>query len=62
MIKRAALDCRAGIVLYCFGHAKIDFCSAGTAGYERRMAMPDFNPFDMDLAGDVDGIDFPGFE
>ncbi|MCJ7618768.1 MAG: hypothetical protein MUP64_00945 [Anaerolineae bacterium] len=23
--------------------------------------MPDFNPFDMDLDGDVDGIDFLGF-
>jgi hypothetical protein len=24
--------------------------------------MPDFNPFDMDLDGDVDGIDFLGFD
>jgi len=23
--------------------------------------MPDFNPFDMDMDGDVDGIDFLGF-
>jgi len=23
--------------------------------------MPDFNPFDMDFDGDVDGIDFLGF-
>jgi len=23
--------------------------------------MPDFNPFDMDFDGDVDGIDFVGF-
>ena len=24
--------------------------------------MPDFNPFDMDLDGNVDGIDFLGFD
>jgi hypothetical protein len=24
--------------------------------------MPDFNPFDMDGDGDVDGIDFLGFD
>lgn len=24
--------------------------------------MPDHNPFDMDLDGDVDGIDFLGFD
>lgn len=24
--------------------------------------MPDFNPFDMDFDGDVDGIDFLGFD
>jgi hypothetical protein len=24
--------------------------------------MPDFNPFDMELDGDVDGIDFLGFD
>jgi hypothetical protein len=24
--------------------------------------MPHFNPFDMDFDGDVDGIDFLGFE
>jgi hypothetical protein len=24
--------------------------------------MPNFNPFDMDLDGDVDGIDFLGFD
>ena len=24
--------------------------------------MPEFNPFDMDLDGDVDGIDFLGFQ
>lgn len=24
--------------------------------------MPDFNPFDMDRDGDVDGIDFLGFD
>lgn len=23
--------------------------------------MPDFNPFDMDTDGDIDGIDFLGF-
>ena len=24
--------------------------------------MPEFNPFDMDFDGDVDGIDFLGFD
>jgi len=24
--------------------------------------MPGFNPFDMDMDGDVDGIDFAGFD
>jgi len=24
--------------------------------------MPDFNPFDMDSDGDVDGVDFLGFD
>ncbi|HUT02686.1 MAG TPA: hypothetical protein VM163_02205 [bacterium] len=24
--------------------------------------MPNFNPFDMDFDGDVDGIDFLGFD
>jgi hypothetical protein len=34
---------------------------AGILDPERRLRMPDFNPFDMDFDGDVDGIDFLGF-
>jgi hypothetical protein len=31
-------------------------------GHDQRKAMPDLNPFDMDSDGDVDGVDFLGFD
>lgn len=33
-----------------------------TSARSWRIAPPDFNPFDMDFDGDVDGIDFLGFD
>ena len=47
---------------YPFSHAKHPFSNVGNVAHQRRLAMPKFNPFDMDLDGDVDGIDFLGFD
>jgi hypothetical protein len=33
-----------------------------SAVYDGRSIVPHFNPFDMDMDGDIDGIDFLGFD
>jgi hypothetical protein len=54
--------CTAALATYSVALAETDVSYVLITAPERRIAMPDFNRFDMDFDGDVDGIDFLGFD
>ena len=52
----------ATLAAYSFGLVKHLFSVVGGTAIQPRRGMPDFNPFDTDFDGDVDGIDLLGFD
>jgi hypothetical protein len=55
------VGCRtAALAVHFFAHAEHTSCIVGILDPQRRLQMPDLNPFGMEFDGDVDGIDFLG--